>query len=71
MTTAVHHVAEANRNVVNAADSIHTSTQETTKAAEAIATAAQGLSATADKLQRLVGTFTFTEKPAILPQKQN
>ncbi|WP_158612260.1 methyl-accepting chemotaxis protein [Fretibacterium sp. OH1220_COT-178] len=71
MTTAVHHVAEANRNVVNATDSIHTSTQETTKAAEAIATAAQGLSATADKLQRLVGTFTFTEKPAILPRKQN
>lgn len=71
MTTAVQHVAEANRNVVNAADSIHTSTQETTKAAESIATAAQGLSATADKLQRLVGTFTFSEKPAILPQKQN
>ena len=58
MTASIQHVAEANHNVVEAADSIQTATRETTKAAKSIAGSAQGLATTAEKLQGFVGLFT-------------
>ncbi|NLL36332.1 MAG: hypothetical protein GX256_02275, partial [Fretibacterium sp.] len=50
-------LAEVAGQIVASADSIESSTHETTKAAESIATEAQGMAETATTLQQLVATF--------------
>ena len=57
-------VAEANSEIVASGNAIHTSTQETTKAAESIASEAQKLAETATTLQQLVNTFKLKGQDA-------
>ncbi|NLL37084.1 MAG: hypothetical protein GX256_06145, partial [Fretibacterium sp.] len=52
-------LAEVAGQIVASADSIESSTHETTKAAESIATEAQGMAETATTLQQLVASFQF------------
>ncbi|NLL37707.1 MAG: methyl-accepting chemotaxis protein [Fretibacterium sp.] len=61
-------VAEANAEIVASSDAVHTSTQETTRAAESIATEAQKMAETAEALQKLVRTFKLGDTKALANQ---
>ncbi|NLL37708.1 MAG: methyl-accepting chemotaxis protein [Fretibacterium sp.] len=58
-------MAEANAEIVASSNAVHTSTQETTKAAESIATEAQKMAETAETLQKLLRVFSFDDTKAL------
>ncbi|NLL37218.1 MAG: hypothetical protein GX256_06825 [Fretibacterium sp.] len=54
-------VADSNAEIVDSSKAVHSATQETTRAAESIATEAQRLAETASTLLSLVHSFKLQE----------
>jgi methyl-accepting chemotaxis protein len=71
MTSAIQSVTESTGQVVESVTSIRAASKETTKAAEAIATEAQDMAATAENLQNLVARFTLDDasQKGLVPKK--